>query len=88
MFSYQIVQQFVNLEMNDDLYVPSKITRYFWTPCQKWSNGKKPFKLAIQIIKIFVITAQIYKFGSLTQGNHIIHTLNIFVMAYIIVFFN
>ena len=49
-------------------HVPSKVARYFWTPCQKWASGKKPFKLAVQLLKIVVITAQIYKFGSLTQG--------------------
>lgn len=48
--------------------VPLRVSRYFLTPCEKWEHGRRPFKLVTQIFKIFIITTQIYRFGSLTQG--------------------
>lgn len=54
--------------MNDGS-IPWKIRKYFWTPCQKWQHGRKPFKLALQIIKIIAITIQIYNFGKVSQDN-------------------
>ncbi|CAG5095522.1 Oidioi.mRNA.OKI2018_I69.XSR.g14222.t1.cds [Oikopleura dioica] len=54
--------------MNDGS-VPWKVRKYFWSPCQKWQHGRKPFKLALQIIKIIAITIQIYNFGKVSQDN-------------------
>ena len=48
--------------------VPYRVRNYFLTPCEKWSLGRRPFKLVTQLIKIVIITAQIYRFGSITQG--------------------
>ena len=48
--------------------VPLRVSRYFLTPCEKWEHGRRPFKLVTQIFKILIITTQIYRFGSLTQG--------------------
>ena len=50
--------------------VPYRVRNYFLTPCEKWSLGRRPFKLVTQLIKIVIITAQIYRFGSITQGKH------------------
>ncbi len=37
-----------------------KIKYFFMSPCQKYhARGRKPWKLALQIIKIAVITAQV-----------------------------
>jgi len=47
--------------------VPYRVRNYFLTPCEKWSLGRRPFKLVTQLIKIVIITAQIYRFGSITQ---------------------
>jgi len=47
--------------------VPLRVSRYFLTPCEKWEHGRRPFKLVTQILKILIITTQIYRFGSLTQ---------------------
>ena len=55
--------------MGEDLAdVPLRVSRYFLTPCEKWDYGRRPFKLITQIFKIIIITIQIYRFGSLTQG--------------------
>jgi mucolipin 3 len=47
--------------------VPIRVRRYFLTPCEKWNNGRRPFKLITQIFKIIIVTTQIYRFGSITQ---------------------
>ena len=57
-----------NREMGGLEEVPARVRHYFLTPCDKWNNGRKPFKLVTQIIKIIIITIQIYRFGSITQG--------------------
>ena len=62
-----ICKIFFSQRMNDGS-VPWKVRKYFWTPCQKWQHGRKPFKLALQIIKIIAITIQIYNFGKVSQG--------------------
>ena len=48
--------------------VPVRVRRYFLTPCEKWEFGRRPFKLITQILKIIIVTTQIYRFGSITQG--------------------
>ncbi|XP_041646932.1 mucolipin-3 isoform X2 [Cheilinus undulatus] len=45
-----------------------KIKYYFMNPCEKYhARGRKPWKLALQIIKIAIITIQLVSFGLSNQ---------------------
>ncbi|CAH6777167.1 mucolipin-3 [Phodopus roborovskii] len=45
-----------------------KLKFFFMNPCEKfWARGRKPWKLAIQILKIAAVTAQLVLFGLSNQ---------------------
>uniref|UniRef100_G3TYC2 Mucolipin TRP cation channel 3 n=1 Tax=Loxodonta africana TaxID=9785 RepID=G3TYC2_LOXAF len=45
-----------------------KLKFFFMNPCEKfWARGRKPWKLAIQILKIIMVTIQLVLFGLSNQ---------------------
>uniref|UniRef100_A0A3B3VDZ5 Mucolipin TRP cation channel 1a n=1 Tax=Poecilia latipinna TaxID=48699 RepID=A0A3B3VDZ5_9TELE len=45
-----------------------KLKYFFMSPCDKYhAKGRKPFKLVLQVLKIFVVTAQLIVFGISNQ---------------------
>ncbi|XP_062962467.1 mucolipin-3 isoform X2 [Cynocephalus volans] len=48
-----------------------KLKFFFMNPCEKfWARGRKPWKLAIQILKIAMVTLQYLQLRNISIGNH------------------
>ncbi|XP_076431234.1 mucolipin-3 isoform X2 [Peromyscus maniculatus bairdii] len=48
-----------------------KLKFFFMNPCEKfWARGRKPWKLAIQILKIAMVTVQYLQLRNISVGNH------------------
>uniref|UniRef100_A0AAA9TRK6 Mucolipin TRP cation channel 3 n=1 Tax=Bos taurus TaxID=9913 RepID=A0AAA9TRK6_BOVIN len=48
-----------------------KLKFFFMNPCEKfWARGRKPWKLAIQILKIAMVTIQYLQLCNVSVGNH------------------
>uniref|UniRef100_A0A4X1UH10 Uncharacterized protein n=1 Tax=Sus scrofa TaxID=9823 RepID=A0A4X1UH10_PIG len=48
-----------------------KLKFFFMTPCEKfWTRGRKPWKLAMQVLKIAMVTIQYLQLRSISVGNH------------------
>nr|XP_045751350.1 mucolipin-3 [Mirounga angustirostris] len=48
-----------------------KLKFFFMNPCEKfWARGRKPWKLAIQILKIAMVTIQYLQLRNTSVGNH------------------
>ncbi len=45
--------------LNEELKMRHKLEYHFMTPFEKYRKGRKPWKLAIQILKILIVTIQV-----------------------------
>jgi len=64
----------------------TRLRYYFMSPCHKWKyRGRKPFKLSIQIAKIFLVTCQVCLFGYLSTetADYISSNLELFRTMFI-----
>jgi len=52
------------LEQAEEVRMRYKLQYHFMTPFQKYKLGRRPWKLAVQILKIFIVTTQVMLFGT------------------------
>lgn len=46
-------------DLNEEQRMRHKLEYHFMTPFEKYKKGRKPWKLAIQILKIIIVTIQV-----------------------------
>ena len=47
--------------LNEEQKMRHKLEYHFLTPFEKYKRGRKPWKLAIQILKIIIVTVQVFE---------------------------
>lgn len=52
------------IELTEERRMRYKLQYHFMSPFDKYKLGRKPWKLAIQILKIFIVTTQVILFGT------------------------